>query len=1129
MKPRKILATILVSAFVVLMMTGVAYAATTNSFGRTYSGITNNFDFNGGGCLGCHATDAASWGTGAGPFVTAPNAHSSMVTSIPGNLGAVEPGVGSGYWPSWSRGGSSYWSFTATDNVQFMLGGPGLTKEYVAIPGSALQPGSFGGAVVPSANTNGLGNEYPLIDGTNWDPTMNEWMLEAKVSTPPYFQRCGGCHNVGVTKPSYPGAGMKSLVITGSVDPTSTPTTWAALSIQCETCHGTGNVGNTPANNNHAGTGVSFVGYGSGNNAVKPNLILQAGVCGQCHATGSALAADLTYIKRYDSASSNMSSPQGFTTNNVGAGLIPGQNSILSFFDIKTIDTPGAVWPAAGYAFYPNGANKGMNHGYFNEYVSAVARDSGGTVAPWDTTRTVGVTVVPGGRGHINSWTMRSPTRDAKCFRCHSGDGRLAYIGRSLDPVNGKNIVSQSSFVETNFAGTDATTTPIAGVTCQVCHTAHSSTENTAAGGLGIREGAGCADCHNWQYEVLETPAAQRPSAANFAAGTATVSWGHPLSHPTRESVAGTGLIEVAPAGEFMEGVECVQCHMPETRAGRPTHSFLPMLPGDAKTWGVLGNGGEDSCSPCHSSLTLDQLQEKIDGWQESFVTQYAATDAAVTAVLARKGWTTSITSTTSTDPEIVALKIAKWNSYFTEAEGSEGVHNPPYLAAGLTYSKMLADAIGGNVTGVPGASVVRVGDKVAFVGTATNGSGTGAAGATVVLQSSPDGTVWTDVVTVTADGSGNYVAATGAISATTQFRAKWIVRANPGELAYTSTPETVSIGTGGGVAVQRLWGPSRYGTSVAASLVSFAESSCANIVVCTGQNFPDALSAAGLAGQVESPILLIGKKGDPLPQETLDEIQRISTKDGSGQADATVWFIGGSGVLPDSWMDDMQVALPGIETTRLAGDTRYGTSAAVASKLAQIQGASFKGIGIAAYGKNYPDALAAGAVAYGQAWPVLLVSGTLSDPISEVLTDDEYKTVYTVGGSGVMPDSVLAEIEALPVTPAIDAVRATDPDDATRYDTAADFADWAITNHFASASYVGVATGQNYPDALSASGPVGINGGVLVLVKTDSVPMSTSDFLTNYHASVSKAVIFGGPGVVTPTVFEEISTILNP
>ncbi len=217
MKPRHLLAIILVGALV-LLSAGIASAATTNSFGRTYSGINDTTDFTANSCNatggGCHSDDAAGWTVGTpGPFVTDPNAHSSMVTSIPGNLGALEPTSGAtNMWPA--PGLDNGLRFNPS-NVQFEVGGEGFTKEWVGVPGSVLPtasgPDYSGTATMAAAATNGLGNEYPLIDGTSYDPVTGEWLLEAKVSLVPYFQRCGSCHNVGVTKPNYPGQGAKDL------------------------------------------------------------------------------------------------------------------------------------------------------------------------------------------------------------------------------------------------------------------------------------------------------------------------------------------------------------------------------------------------------------------------------------------------------------------------------------------------------------------------------------------------------------------------------------------------------------------------------------------------------------------------------------------------------------------------------------------------------------------------------------------------------------------------------------------------------------------------------------------------------------------------------------------------------
>jgi putative cell wall-binding protein len=300
------------------------------------------------------------------------------------------------------------------------------------------------------------------------------------------------------------------------------------------------------------------------------------------------------------------------------------------------------------------------------------------------------------------------------------------------------------------------------------------------------------------------------------------------------------------------------------------------------------------------------------------------------------------------------------------------------------------------------------------------------------------------------------------------------------------------------------------------------------NIVVATGQNFPDALSAAGLAGTVESPILLVNKPGDPLPTAVVAEIERISSKDAADVPNATVWFVGGTGVLPPSLMTGLESEIPGITTARVAGADRYSTSAEVAALVHSLQGSAWTGKTVLATGLDYPDAQSGGSVAYGNKWTVLLTRATLPSSIANALVDEDYSSVYVVGGTGQIPDSVLTDIESLPATPSIDAARVAGG--STRYETAALFSRWAITNGHASPSYTGICTGQKFPDALAASGSIGTNGGVLILTRSGGLSPEAAAFLTDYRPQINKAVIFGGAaGAVSSNVFEQVSTILNP
>jgi hypothetical protein len=1139
MKPRTLLATILVGVLV-LAMTGVAYAVTTNSYGRTYSGYNQGSDFS--GCAACHD------GTGAvGLINTADNAHNQMVTSILTSPTALVPASSTANWPSPTIGNGMRLN---PSNVQLLLGGPGFTKEYVGYPGSLLPSSSYpysGTATMPAgANDPGVTyvdpntgvttttpqappGELPLMEGMS-ATGAGAWEAGGPVWTRNYYQQCGSCHNVGVAKPSLPASGTLALPVTGQVT-TSITTSIAVESIECDFCHSTGNVGTTgqTTNNNHGTSGTSYVGYGTSTSIVAKR-ILQPEVCGQCHGTGVALAGTGVQFKRYDTGGT-YSAPFGYNTNQ--SSLIGTSTSAAaSIFEYTRLRTAVGFTPGS---FYSTGANKAMNHGYFNEWLGNTDKSTTSALAPWDTTRTVGPvgqqTTLQGGRGHTNSWIRpKTGNSDAKCQRCHSGDGRMAYIGRVLDPTNGVNVVSRSSFVETNFAGTNATTTPIAGVTCQICHTAHSTTQNAADGGLGLRSGAGCPDCHNWQLGVMDQ---QTPSEAAIATGYAMPSR---VSHPTRESVMGVGLLDISPMGEFMPEVECQQCHMPLTYSTRPSHRFLPMEPGTAVAEGVPAGG--DSCTPCHTSLSRATLQAELDGWADEFSVENSAAAAALAAVRTRKSWSTSIQTTTSTDAEIAAYKVAWWNQGFANGEGSGGVHNPPYLGAGLNLATFYANAIGGSVSGAPTALIVRSGDKVGFFGTATNGAATVPVGMGEIVVQSADttGGTWSNVATTTTDASGNYMATSGTLTAAKYFRAKWIVRGNAPELAYYSTPVQVTLGTGAGMVPGRLAGGSRYTTAVEAAKSEFATGTVQHIIIASGAGFPDALSAAGLAGAAGSPVLLVppATTGGDNPANLAAVIAEINRLKTSVPTTPTLWVIGGTGsttkpVVPAAVVSAVQAGtgISAGNTVRYAGGTRYGTSQQVAAAVHALVGGSFADTAFVVDGTTFPDALIVGPVAYKQKWPVILTPPTSTNADTDFAIDGNgIDTIYVVGSTSNVSASVFTHLSGLPGV--LTATRITGATSA--YDRSAAFGTWALANApGTSVGYMGVASGASYPDGLGACAPIGANSGLLLLTDPTNFSTAPDAFVVAHKADISSVTIFGGTGAVSGTVWERLYNIFNP
>jgi putative cell wall-binding protein len=163
---------------------------------------------------------------------------------------------------------------------------------------------------------------------------------------------------------------------------------------------------------------------------------------------------------------------------------------------------------------------------------------------------------------------------------------------------------------------------------------------------------------------------------------------------------------------------------------------------------------------------------------------------------------------------------------------------------------------------------------------------------------------------------------------------------------------------------------------------------------------WPDALSASALAAHLRVPILLTG--GDRLAGPAAEALARL--------APHTVTVVGGTAAVSDEVAAAAALAA-GLEAVeRLAGATRYDTSAAVADAgvAAGLDGAE---VWIAT-GRNFPDALAAGPAAARRGGPLLLVDGERvggSAPADAWLDAHvgRLERVAVVGGTAAVADDV--------------------------------------------------------------------------------------------------------------------------
>ena len=187
------------------------------------------------------------------------------------------------------------------------------------------------------------------------------------------------------------------------------------------------------------------------------------------------------------------------------------------------------------------------------------------------------------------------------------------------------------------------------------------------------------------------------------------------------------------------------------------------------------------------------------------------------------------------------------------------------------------------------------------------------------------------------------------------------------------------------GISTQRLGGATRYETNLA--ILKAAGVKAEDILVCTASGYADSLSASA----VGKPILLVGN--------TLTADQKNYLK-GLKKA----YLIGGEGVVKPAIQTGLEAL--GLNTERLAGSTRYETSAAVAEKFF----AKTKTV-MLVYALNFPDGLSGGPLAMQESAPIVLTDSTNITAAREYVKSSGAFRSITLGGPTLISDEAVIKI----------------------------------------------------------------------------------------------------------------------
>ena len=291
---------------------------------------------------------------------------------------------------------------------------------------------------------------------------------------------------------------------------------------------------------------------------------------------------------------------------------------------------------------------------------------------------------------------------------------------------------------------------------------------------------------------------------------------------------------------------------------------------------------------------------------------------------------------------------------------------------------------------------------------------------------------------------------------------------------------------------VVRLAGPDRYATAQSIAERHF-QAPVPVVYISRGNNFPDALAGGPLAAETGGPILLAAPNDTgEIPLATRLALAKLEPQ--------RIVVLGGAGVVGPKAFAAYKAIAP---TTRIAGADRFETAAKISSQLEPGRRVFI------ANGMNFPDALAGAAVAADQGAAMLLVQPNAIPSVTRsALARLNPTEIVVLGGTGAVSSQVAAQLRSYTDG------RVVRLGGSDRYDTALRIVDHFFPN---GSETLYLATGANFPDALTATPAAGINGAPLLLVP----PTGLTPALRAKIAELSPGRIFilGGTGVVSTGV----------
>jgi putative cell wall-binding protein len=299
---------------------------------------------------------------------------------------------------------------------------------------------------------------------------------------------------------------------------------------------------------------------------------------------------------------------------------------------------------------------------------------------------------------------------------------------------------------------------------------------------------------------------------------------------------------------------------------------------------------------------------------------------------------------------------------------------------------------------------------------------------------------------------------------------------------------------------VIQLEGPERQQTAARVSTQAYPDPTQVDTVILAySYDFPDALTASSLAGVLNAPVLLTDTR--VVDDETVAELERLRP--------STIYIVGGSGVISE----DVEGALRAYDfapaVTRLGGAGREETAYKIACEAAAR--GNVPTTAFVANAADFPDALSSGSLSASQGVPILLTgTAALDEWARRFLEENNIADVIIVGGPGSVSEAVATQLQGLSAHPTVSRWSGAD-----RYATSADVLNKAIAKWGLSPTMIGLASGEDFPDALVGGAAVGNRGGLLAITDPDVLSPGAAAVISAYQESLTGVEVFGGSGTI--------------